>query len=441
MRHGVSWAIALLNIAGLVLLGLQAGSFNTLLRAQQSEPCVAASHSLEKPATAPSVRLSSGQLMPLVGMGTGFDDCSDGEDECTKDMLLTPGSAAALAHGAVLYYGALRAGVRLFDTAPTYGSEAPVGEAMMRAQEEGWLRREEVFLVAKVPNPDNSVWPKPASPLPSGFVAAELKRTLAKLRTGYVDVLMIHHGDALEELGLLGAVWQQMEGLVDAGLVRSLGLRAEPLGNRCHPAAGAGGGRCCELGGLCPSCEIFTRMRIKPALVFAEELPAMWPFDSATTQLWREHGIVIMGAGASSKNWVTRSVTGHEEVPLAARREFKDLAAKNGMSDYQARLRWKAECGSALGKGPVVFQTAKLAHIKDNLRAFQAPYRCDEAQRDRILAAYQIKGRTEQQCLAWLKRAKWEEAKQEAAEQAAAEQAAAEQAAAEQAAAEQATGR
>ena len=142
-------------------------------------------HAARRPSiSSTKLLLSSGQSMPLVGLGTGFGDCRSG--------------AHCLGPGAQFYYDALKVGCRLFDTAYIYGSEAPLGEALERAQREGWLTRQDVFIITKPPTescdsfhlPDSATW-----------VQAALTASLARLRTTYVDCLMLHHTDEAERRG------------------------------------------------------------------------------------------------------------------------------------------------------------------------------------------------------------------------------------------------
>lgn len=102
---------------------------------------------------------------------------------------------------------ALAVGYRHIDTAQRYGNEQAVG----RAIEESGIPREEIFLTTKV-SPEN-------------FGAADLVpsvlRSLERLRTDYVDLLLLHWPD--ERRGLSGV----MEGLGEvqvSGLADHLGL-------------------------------------------------------------------------------------------------------------------------------------------------------------------------------------------------------------------------
>ncbi|UTY60611.1 2,5-didehydrogluconate reductase DkgB [Massilia sp. erpn] len=103
----------------------------------------------------------------------------------------------------------LELGYRSFDTAQIYGNEAEVGAAIAASG----VRREDLFLTTKI-------WVDNYSP---EKLVPSLKESLAKLRTGYVDLTLIHwpapgNGVAVETF---------MQALADAkaqGLTRQIGI-------------------------------------------------------------------------------------------------------------------------------------------------------------------------------------------------------------------------
>jgi 2,5-diketo-D-gluconate reductase B len=106
---------------------------------------------------------------------------------------------------------ALAAGYRHIDTAQMYGNEAEVGEALDAAS----VPRDDVWVTTKL-NVGN---------LTPDAVAASTEESLAKLRTDYVDLLLIHWPDTdvpLEDT--LGA----MHALREAGKIRAVGVSNFP---------------------------------------------------------------------------------------------------------------------------------------------------------------------------------------------------------------------
>jgi aryl-alcohol dehydrogenase-like predicted oxidoreductase len=102
---------------------------------------------------------SSGEALPAVGLGTASIFNTD--DEATRQK------AAAVVKALVDNGG------RLIDTASTYGdAESVLGDAMAPAG-----LREKIFIATKLESPD----------------AAELKRSLARLKTEKLDLLQLHN--------------------------------------------------------------------------------------------------------------------------------------------------------------------------------------------------------------------------------------------------------
>jgi 2,5-diketo-D-gluconate reductase B len=102
---------------------------------------------------------------------------------------------------------ALEAGYRHIDTAAAYGNEAEVGAALAKSR----LARAEVFVTTKIP-PDD---------LGPGMVLPRVERSLEKLRTDQIDLLLVHWPSpthAMEDyLAQLGEVY-------DRGHARFIGV-------------------------------------------------------------------------------------------------------------------------------------------------------------------------------------------------------------------------
>mgnify|MGYP001137184242 CR=1 FL=1 len=125
--------------------------------------------------------LNNGVKMPMAGIGT---------------FLLTPDEAEASC------VSALQNGYRLIDTANAYCNEKAVGRAMKKSG----LLREEIFLETKL-------WP-------SFYEQSDaVDRTLARLDTPYIDLLLIHQPFA-DYYG----TYRAMEKAVRAGKVRAIGV-------------------------------------------------------------------------------------------------------------------------------------------------------------------------------------------------------------------------
>ena len=125
--------------------------------------------------------LNNGVNMSMAGIGT---------------FLLTPDEAEASC------ISALQDGYRLIDTANAYVNEKAVGRAMKKSG----LPREEIFLETKL-------WPS--------FYAQPdaVDKTLARLDTPYIDLLLIH-----QPAGNYIAGYRQMEKAYKEGKVRAISL-------------------------------------------------------------------------------------------------------------------------------------------------------------------------------------------------------------------------
>ena len=73
-----------------------------------------------------SIKLHSGQEMPIFGLGTFL----------VKDV-------------DNIVYQSIKQGVRLIDTASRYQNEKEVGDGINKAIQEGIVKREELFVVTK----------------------------------------------------------------------------------------------------------------------------------------------------------------------------------------------------------------------------------------------------------------------------------------------------
>lgn len=134
----------------------------------------------------PTITLSSGYTMPIVGLGT----YSLHGDKCVNAIL-----------------SAIRLGFRKFDTASFYGNEEEVGQAIRQAITEGLIKREDVFVTTKL--------------YPDEFADAEasIERCLRKLDIGYIDLMILHHPGTHDV-----EAYRTMERYAKKGKIRSLGV-------------------------------------------------------------------------------------------------------------------------------------------------------------------------------------------------------------------------
>lgn len=131
---------------------------------------------------APTVRLSSGYDMPILGLGT----YSLHGDVCINSVK-----------------SALASGFRKVDTASIYGKEEEVGQGVR----ESGVPREQIFVATKL--------------YPNQFANPEaaIEECLRKLDIGYIDLMLLHHPGTDDV-----KAYKAMEKYVAAGKIRSIGV-------------------------------------------------------------------------------------------------------------------------------------------------------------------------------------------------------------------------
>ena len=133
---------------------------------------------------AQTVTLNNGVEMPMLGYGV----YQVSNEECERCVL-----------------DAISVGYRAIDTAQSYGNEEAVGSAVQRCG----VPRDELFLTTKV-------WISNA-----GYEAAKdsIDRSLQKLRTDYIDLILIH-----QPFGDYYGTYRAMEEAYKAGKLRAIGV-------------------------------------------------------------------------------------------------------------------------------------------------------------------------------------------------------------------------
>ena len=241
--------------------------------------------------------LNNGIKMPMAGIGT---------------FLLSPDEAEA----SVL--SALQCGYRLIDTANAYVNEKAVGRAMKKSG----LKREEIFLETKL-------WP-------SFYEQADaVEKTLDRLDTGYIDLLLIH-----QPAGNYIAGYKQMEKAYKEGKVKAIGLSNF---NQQQIQ------------------EILSMCEVKPTVLQTEVHP--YSQEKDLKKFLAKEGIVIQA-------WYP---IGHGDKALIEEPLFTGLGRKYGKSSAQIILRWHIQDGNIVIPG-----SKNPAHIKDNFDLFDFALTEDE---------------------------------------------------------------
>ena len=244
-----------------------------------------------------TIKLNNGVEMPLAGIGT---------------FLLSPDEAEASC------ISALASGYRLIDTANAYVNERAVGRAMKKSG----LKREEIFLETKL-------WP-------AFYEQADaVEKTLERLDTDYIDLLLIH-----QPAGNYVAGYRLMEKAYKEGKVRAIGLTNFSVEQ---------------------IKEILSICEVKPTILQTEVHP--YSQEKALKEFLDSRGIVIQA-------WYP---LGHGDKALIEEPVFSKLAQKYGKSNAQIILRWHVQSGNIVIPG-----SKNPAHIKDNFALFDFTLTEDE---------------------------------------------------------------
>src|ERR1700730_15688011 len=238
---------------------------------------------------------------------------------------------------------ALEAGFRQLDASERYRNEKEVGEAIQEVFQAGKIKREDVFIDTKLWN--NNHRPERFTP--------SFEASLKRLQLDYVDLYLIHtpfafqpgyeqdprdaSGNVIYDKGVtLLDTWRALEGLVDAGKCKAIGLSDVSLGQ---------------------TQQIFEAGRIKPAVVHVESHPYLPQWD--LLDYCKKNGIVLQAFAA----------LGHSSEPKLLEDPVVTAIAKRvDKTPAQVLLAWAIQRGTAL------LTTSKTpSRIKENFAVSALP--------------------------------------------------------------------
>ncbi|KAI3971796.1 hypothetical protein MKW92_001221 [Papaver armeniacum] len=271
----------------------------------------------------PTVTLSNGRVMPILGMGTASYPIV-GPEEIKVAIL-----------------NAIKNGYRHFDTACAYQCEEFLGEAISEAIQLGLVQsRDELFITSKL-------WCTDAHP---DLVVPALQKSLRKLKLEYLDLYLIHFPVSLKPMKLeypfkkehllpmdYKSVWAGMEECQKLGLTKSIGVSNFS----------------------CKKLQTVLDTAIIPPAVNQVEVNPVWQ-NSKLREFCKAKGILVAGyspLGASGTPWGSNAVNEAQEL--------HEIAKARGKTHAQVCLRWVYEQGVSL-----LVKSFNEQRIKENLMIF-----------------------------------------------------------------------
>jgi D-xylose reductase len=252
---------------------------------------------------------------------------------------------------------AIRVGYRHLDSACDYGNEPEVGAGISRALRAGLCRRNDLWVTGKL-------WNTYHAPQ---HVRPACERSLADLGLDHLDLYLVHFPIPLEFVPFetryppgwlfdptsaeprmkparvpLAETWGAMETLVDAGLVRQIGV--------------------CNYG-VALLRDLLATARIPPAVLQVELHPLL--AQAKLLRFCREAGIAVTAfspLGASS--YVPLGMAA-ESDSILSHPLILEIARECGRTPAQVLLRWGVQRGTA-----VIPKTSQLERLAENLTVF-----------------------------------------------------------------------
>lgn len=276
------------------------------------------------------------QQMPAVGFGLWKIARDD-----TADMV----------------FNAIKAGYRHLDSAADYGNEKQAGEGIRRALAQGLCSRQDLWITSKLWNTFHQ----------AQHVREACEKTLSDLGLDYLDLYLIHFPISLKYVPIaeryppewifdpqaehpemvidpvpLADTWRAMETLVQAGLVRNIGV--------------------CNYNSALLH-DLMAYASIKPAMLQIESHPYLT--QQRLIRLAHHYDIAVtafspLGAGS----YVELSMASNQDSVLM-QTVVQDIAKRVQRTPAQVVLRWGVQRGTS-----VIPKTSRAARLVENLSVF-----------------------------------------------------------------------
>ncbi len=280
-----------------------------------------------------SIPVSNSKPMPAVGLG----------------FWKVEQSAAAN-----LTVEAVKMGYRLLDCASDYGNEANVGDGIAEVARQGLCKREELWVTSKLWN----TYHRPEHVKPA------VQRSLRDLKLEYLDLYLIHFPIALQYVPFdtrypagwiadpnaaqprmvpdsvpIRETWQAMEELLDAGLVRSIGVSNF---------------------GVSLVRDLLSQCTIRPSVLQIESHPFL--VQSKLIRFCKESKIAVTAfSPLGAPSYVPLGMATDSDSVLI-HPVVQKIASGHGRTAAQIVLRWGVQRGTA-----VIPKTSNLERLRENL--------------------------------------------------------------------------
>ena len=273
----------------------------------------------------PKIKLSSGEEIPCVGMGTF------GSDRFTAEQV---SNAVA---------GAIRCGYRMFDCAACYQNEDQIGEVFKAAFDEGVVERKDLFIMTKVWNDMHRE------------VEKACRKSIQDLQCDYVDLYFIHwpfpnyHEPGCDvdsrnpdsrpfSVEEFMDTYRQCEELVEKGVIRYIGIS-----NMTIPKLEA----------------VLPLMKIKPAACELELHVCFQQqelFDYLVAHDIQPVGFMPLGSPQRPERDMCPEDVADLQTP-----EMKEIAAAHGVHPALIALKWAHQRGQI----PIPFSVHEMEYVSN----------------------------------------------------------------------------
>ena len=260
-----------------------------------------------------------------------------------------------------IVHQAIEFGYRHLDCAADYGNEKLVGKGIASALDAGLCTREDLWVTSKLWN----TYHEPQ------HVRAACQKSLADLGLDYLNLYLIHFpialayvpfeemyppgwtagGEAMNPIKVPYAdTWRAMEELVEAGLVKKIGVSNLTTGSLR---------------------DVLSYARIKPAVLQVEIHPYLT--QNTLVRYCQEEDIAVTAFSPFGADSYLPLGMATESERLLANPALQAIAKAHGRSTAQVALRWAMQRGTI----PIP-KTQSPDHLRDNIDLFEFVLNPDE---------------------------------------------------------------